>query len=104
MLIPIDIMAKNIKITEKQYKRLLEASEDVFTYFTDSDTKPYDGQVNVTANGKLTPEKNAKPTTGDEIQKSLDGLDVKLKEFENDTEIVKLIRLARRRIRIHSTQ
>ena len=37
----------------------------------------------------------------DEIQKSLDGLDVKLKEFENDTEIVKLIRLARRRIRIH---
>ena len=71
MLIPIDIMAKNIKITEKQYKRLLEASEDVFTYFTDSDTKPYDGQVNVTANGKLTPEKNAKSTTGDEIQKSL---------------------------------
>ena len=37
----------------------------------------------------------------DEIQKSLDGLDVKLKEFENDEDIVKLIKLAKRRIRIH---
>ena len=37
----------------------------------------------------------------DEIQKSLDGLDVKLKEFENDEKTVKLIKLARRRIRIH---
>ena len=37
----------------------------------------------------------------DAIQKSLDGLNVKLKEFENDEEMVKLIKLARRRIRIH---
>ena len=37
----------------------------------------------------------------DEIQKSLDGLDVKLKEFENDEDIVKLIKLAKKRIRIH---
>ena len=37
----------------------------------------------------------------DQIQKSLDGLNDKLNEFENDEEIVKLIKLARRRIRIH---
>ena len=71
MLIPIDIMAKNIKITEKQYRKLLETTEDTFSYVTDSDTIPNDGLKNITANGKLDGEKNAKPTTGDKIQKSL---------------------------------
>ena len=37
----------------------------------------------------------------DEIQKSLDGLNEKLKEYENDKETVKLIKLAKRRIRIY---
>ena len=36
-----------------------------------------------------------------EIQKSLDELKIKLKEFENDEETIRLIKLARRRIRIH---
>lgn len=64
-------MAKNIKITERQYKMLQEASDEDFSYFKDDDTKPYDGQVNITANGKTNPETNAKPVTGDKVQRSM---------------------------------
>lgn len=64
-------MGKNIKITERQYKMLKEASDDDFSYFTDDDTKPYDGQLNVTANGKIDPETNGQPTTGDKVQMAL---------------------------------
>lgn len=65
-------MSKNIIITEKQYKKILESTEETFSYINDNDdTKPYDGQMNITANGKLEPDENAKPTTSDEIQKSL---------------------------------
>ena len=64
-------MPKNIKITEKQYKMLQEEIDDSFTYFSDSDTKPYDGQVNISANGKIDGETNAKPTTADKVQHSL---------------------------------
>lgn len=64
-------MSKNIKITEKQYKMLQEEIDNDFIYFTDNDTKPYDGQVNITTNGKIDGETNAKPTTADKVQQSL---------------------------------
>lgn len=64
-------MDKNIKITERQYKMLQEVSDKDFSYFKNDDTKPYDGQMNVTANGKIDPETNANPTTGDKVQRSM---------------------------------
>ena len=64
-------MPKNIKITEEQYKKILESTEDDFSYLSNNDTKPYDGQVNITANGKIEPDKNAKPVTADKVQHSL---------------------------------
>lgn len=64
-------MSKNIKITEKQYKMLQEEIDNDFIYFTDNDTKPYDGQVNISANGKIDGETNAKLTTADKVQQSL---------------------------------
>ena len=64
-------MARSIKITPRQYKMLQEATEDSFVYFTDDDTKPYDGQVNISANGKTEPQENGKPVTGDEVARSL---------------------------------
>jgi len=70
MFIAVDIMPKNIKITQKQYRKLLEASEDDFVYLTNSDTTPNDGLKNITANGKIDSETNAKPTTGDKVAKT----------------------------------
>ena len=64
-------MPRNIKITEEQYNRIIESTEDTFSYITDDDTKPYDGQVNITANGKEEPTKNANPVMGDKVQNSL---------------------------------
>lgn len=64
-------MPKNIKITEKQYQRIQEEIDNDFIYFTNNDTKPYDGQVNISANGKIDGETNAKPTSGDKVQQSL---------------------------------
>lgn len=64
-------MPKNIKITEEQYKKILESKEDDFSYLTNSDTKPYDGQLNITANGKTEPDENANPVTADKVQRSL---------------------------------
>lgn len=60
-------MAKNIKITEEQYK-LIEADFDKqFNYVNaDDDTKHYDGLVNVSSDGKLDINTNASvKTTGD---------------------------------------
>lgn len=64
-------MPKNIKITEKQYKRIQEEIDNDFIYFTDNNTKPYDGQVNISANGKIDGETYANPTTTDKVQQSL---------------------------------
>ena len=64
-------MPKNIKITEKQYKRIQEEIDNDFIYFTNNDTKPYDGQVNISANGKIDGETYANPTTTDKVQQSL---------------------------------
>lgn len=41
-------MSKNIKITERQYKMLQEVDD----YVSDSETKPYDGYGDITADGK----------------------------------------------------
>lgn len=69
-------MGKNIKISEEQYKMLQEASEDVFSYVTDSDFKPFDGQSSITADGKIdgeTPSDNR--LTGDKVaqMRTIDG-------------------------------
>lgn len=64
-------MSKNIKVTEKQYKRIQEEMDNDFIYFTNNDTKPYDGQVNISANGKIDGETNANPTSADKVQHSL---------------------------------
>lgn len=63
-------MKRNIKITEEQFQYIKEEFDSNFLDAND-DTKPYDGQCNVTANGKLTPVKNGKPTTADKLQQSL---------------------------------
>jgi len=63
-------MARNIKITEKQYRKLMETSENDFSYITDNDTKYCDGSV-VSASGKKETGKNGKPVIADEIQMSL---------------------------------
>lgn len=64
-------MPKNIKVTEKQYQTIQEELDNEFTYFSDDDTKKYDGQVNITANGKMNTETNGEPTTADKVQRSL---------------------------------
>lgn len=64
-------MAKNIKVSKEQYNRLKEAIEDEFSYVTNSNYKPYDGQVNVSANGKKTSEDYGNPVTSDMIQQSI---------------------------------
>lgn len=64
-------MVRNIKITEKQYNMLQEMDDDDFAYFTNDDTKPYDGQVNITADGKLNAETNSDPTMGDKVQQTM---------------------------------
>jgi hypothetical protein len=60
-------MLKNIKITERQYQMLQEADENTFPYVTNSISKPFDGNTNTTADGKVDGEENAKPTTSDEV-------------------------------------
>ena len=62
-------MSKNIKITERQYKMLQEVDD----YLSDDDTFNFDGQKNISVNGKkMSGEENPETnTTGDEIQHSL---------------------------------
>lgn len=64
-------MAKNIKVSSEQYERLKEAIEDEFSYVTNSEYKPYDGQLNVSANGKPTPEDYGNVVTSDMVQQSI---------------------------------
>ncbi len=64
-------MPKNIKITKEQYKKLIESKEDDFSYLSNDDTKPCDGQLNITANGKVEYDKNGKPVKADDVQKML---------------------------------
>lgn len=68
-------MSKNIKITEKQYK-LLQETDETFTYIGDTESKPFDGYGNITADGKIDGETAApEKTTADRIGKmrSVDG-------------------------------
>ena len=68
-------MSKNIKITEEQYK-LLQETDETFTYVGDTESKPFDGYNNITPDGKIDGETPApKRTTADEIGKirSVDG-------------------------------
>lgn len=68
-------MSKNIKITEKQYK-LLQETDETFTYVGDTESKPFDGYGNITADGKIDGETAApEKTTADRIGKmrSVDG-------------------------------
>lgn len=56
-----------IKITEAQ---LREAEGDAFKYLdANDDTKPYNGQSTITANGKLNGEENGEPIFTDRISK-----------------------------------
>ncbi len=69
-------MSKNIKITEKQYKMLETADENMFPYVTDSDSKPFDGYNNISADGKKSGEENAdENTTADKVahMRTIDG-------------------------------
>ena len=69
-------MPKNIKITEKQYRMLQEADEEVFSYTTDSDVKPFDGFGGVNVDGKIDGETNAEEkVTSDRVEKmrTMDG-------------------------------
>ncbi len=60
-------MKKIIKITEAQ---LREAEGDAFKYLDASDdTKPFNGQSTITAQGKLNGEENAEPIFTDRIGK-----------------------------------
>ena len=68
-------MPKNIKITEKQYK-LLQETDETFTYVGDTESKPFDGYNNITSDGKIDGETPATEiTTADKIGKirSVDG-------------------------------
>lgn len=57
-------MAKNIIITNKQYKKLLEATEDEWSYVTDSDVK-YNGLSAISADGvEEEGEEYGEPFTG----------------------------------------
>ena len=56
-----------IKITETQ---LREAEGDAFKYLdANDDTKPYNGQSTITANGKLNGEENGEPIFTDRVAK-----------------------------------
>ncbi|MBO6244343.1 MAG: hypothetical protein J6O41_07285 [Clostridia bacterium] len=68
-------MSKNIKITQEQYK-LLQETDETFTYVGDTESKPFDGYGNITADGKIDGETAApEKTTADRIGKmrSVDG-------------------------------
>lgn len=68
-------MSKNIKISEEQYK-LLQETDKTFTYVGDTESKPFDGYGNITADGKIDGETAApEKTTADRIGKmrSVDG-------------------------------
>ena len=64
-------MAKNIKITERQYRLIQEDIDNSFIYFSDNDNKHCDGQTDITANGKIEDGENGKPVTTDKIQRSI---------------------------------
>lgn len=57
-----------IKLTESQ---LNEAQDDAFVYLTSSDTVPYNGQTEVSADGKLDGIEDADPTTTDKFASML---------------------------------
>lgn len=62
-------MSKNIKISEEQYK-LLQETDETFTYIGDTESKPFDGYGNITADGKIDGETAApEKTTADRIGK-----------------------------------
>lgn len=68
-------MSKNIKISEEQYK-LLQETDETFTYIGNTESKPFDGYGNITADGKIDGETAApEKTTADKIGKmrSVDG-------------------------------
>lgn len=64
-------MSKNIKVTEEQYRKLQEAIDNDFIYFTDDDVKNCNGLTNISADGKLDDNEFAEPVTSDKIQQSL---------------------------------
>jgi len=69
-------MNRNIKISERQYKMLKEADEEMFPYVTDNDTKPFNGYGDISADGKKSGEENAdQKTTADKVQqmRTMDG-------------------------------
>lgn len=48
-------MTRNIKITEEQYK-MLQETDETFTYVGDTESKPFDGYGNITPDGKIDGE------------------------------------------------
>lgn len=64
-------MNKKIRVTKRQYRRIQEEIDKEFTYLSDDGTKPYDAQVNISADGKIDGIDNGKPVMGDKIQDTL---------------------------------
>lgn len=64
-------MSRNIKITEEQYKMLQEMEDESYSYVGEDSLPNYDGNKNVTANGKENPYEPGDNTTGDMIQQEL---------------------------------
>lgn len=64
-------MSRNIKITEEQYKMLQEMEDESYSYVSEDSLPNYDGNKNVTANGKENPYEPGDNTTGDMIQQEL---------------------------------
>ena len=62
-------MGKIIRLTETQYNLLNEDFDSGFNYIGDSDVPHNDGQVNITANGKLNGDENGNPVTSDKVEK-----------------------------------
>lgn len=64
-------MGKNIKVTERQYRIIQEAIDNTFAYIDEKDTIPYDGQKNISADGKIDGETNGDVTIGDKVSKTV---------------------------------
>lgn len=62
-------MSKIIKLTKNQ---LLEADNEAFIFLDGADdTKPFNGQSEISAQGYLNPQKYGKPLTTDKVSKQL---------------------------------
>jgi len=64
-------MHKNIKITEKQYRMLMNLNEEIFSYGSDSVERPYTGHKEITADGSIESDIPVKKQKTDDIEKEI---------------------------------